>query len=415
MTIGLAGSPIGPAAAQTPPAADAPAPEASVETPAIIPEGADVPLPPAGAPTDAAEAPAPDEAAPPSYTLPSVAPRAPDRIPVPNAAEIALWSRSGHADASARAFSHWNDAGEIPANCASCHSGEGFRNFHGLDGSEPGLRDEPFAIGGVVDCATCHNTGLTEIREIALPNGMMHPTAPGEQSCMTCHQGRASGQAIADATEAGDPDTPSSDLRFINPHYATAAAMWLGGYAQLGYEYPGRDYEGRFTHAKPVATCAACHDPHSLEVASSTCLTCHDSGDAKEIRISRTSFDGSGARNQGIYLDIQNNARRLHQMVLDYAAEIAGTPMIYDGARHPYFFADANADGVIDEADGRPVAFTDWTPRLLRAAYNWKFVTADRGAHVHNPHYALQLLHDSMADLAGAMGVDFAQTGVRRD
>ncbi|MDO5659177.1 MAG: cytochrome c3 family protein [Paracoccus sp. (in: a-proteobacteria)] len=345
-------------------------------------------------------------AEPSAYRLPSVAPRAPEGIAVPNAAEIALWSRSGHADAASRSFTHWNEAGEIPPVCAACHSGEGFRSFHGLDGSEPGLREEPFAIGGVVDCATCHNSGMSQIREVALPNGLMHPTAPAEASCLTCHQGRASGDAVAQATGDGDPDATNAELRFINPHYATAAAMWLGGYARLGYEYPGQSYEGRFTHARPVATCAACHDPHSLQVSESTCLTCHESGNAREIRISRTSYDGSGDLSQGIWHDIDTNARRLHAMLGDYAREVAGVAMVYDGARHPYFFADANADGVADLVEGRPVAYADWTPRMLRAAYNWKFVTSDKGAHVHNPHYALQLLHDSMADLSAALGVE---------
>ena len=69
---------------------------------------------------------------------------------------------------------------------------------------------------------------------------------------------------------------------------------------------------------------------------------------------------------------------------------------------------DANGDGVADQADGKPVPYNAWTPRLLKAAYNWKFVSSDAGIHVHNPHYALELLYDSMEDLAGPVGIDFA-------
>ena len=42
----------------------------------------------------------------------------------------------------------------------------------------------------------------------------------------------------------------------------------------------------------------------------------------------------------------------------------------------------------------------------MRAAYNWKLVTADGGAFAHNPYYALELLYDSIADIAGPLGVD---------
>ncbi|MDO5603649.1 MAG: cytochrome c3 family protein [Paracoccus sp. (in: a-proteobacteria)] len=387
---------------------------ASAQTPAE-------PAPPDPAIVEQAARVAPGEAENPTgagadapYALPPMTPFAPDQVKIPNAAEIAAWSRSGHADAHSRSFTNWNEQGEIPPVCATCHSGAGFRALYGLDGSEPGMPEHPFPTGGVVDCDTCHNPGIGAITEISLPNGMMHPVRGGEASCLTCHQGRNSGDAIIKAIADRLDDQPDAELRFINPHYAVAAATWLGGYAQLGYEYPGRHYEGRFTHAKPVATCVSCHEPHSLEVRAETCQTCHDSGDSAVIRISRYSHDGSGDLSKGIKADIAANADRLKAMLIDYAAEVAGTPMIYNGERHPYFFADANADGLIDEAEGAPVVYTAWTPRLLKAAYNWKFVTADKGAHVHNPHYAIQLLYDSMEDLSAPMDLDFSGLGLIR-
>ncbi|MDO5704445.1 MAG: cytochrome C [Paracoccus sp. (in: a-proteobacteria)] len=360
---------------------------------------------------------APAEAVPtgetPAYTLPSMAPLNPEQIKIGNAAEIAAWSRSGHADAASRSFTNWNEAGTIPPNCAACHSGAGFRAYHGLDGSAGG-EVPPVPVGGVIDCDTCHNPGIGEIREVRLPNGLMHPVRGGEASCLTCHQGRASGSGIAAAVAEKMEDTPDPGISFINPHYGNAAATWLGGYAGLGYEYDGKTYEGRFTHAPPVETCAACHDPHSLEVAADNCQTCHGATDAMAIRISRLSHDGSGDTTKGIGQDIAANADVLKQLILDYAREVSGRPMIYDGGRHPYFFADANDDGVIDEADGERVAYDAWTPRLLKAAYNWKFVSSDKGVHVHNPHYALQLLYDSAEDLATALGRDFAAMGWAR-
>jgi len=348
------------------------------------------------------------------FVLPRSGPFAPEQIAIPNAAAIAAWSRSGHSNAAAPAFTHWNEEGAIPPVCATCHSGIGFRSFYGLDGSAKGLPEEPVPVGGVVDCDTCHNPNIGAITEIALPSGALHPVIGGEAPCLTCHQGRTAGATVVKAVADKPDDAPDAELRFINPHYAIAAATWLGGYGALGYEYPGKTYSGRFTHAKPVSTCVSCHDPHSLAVAEETCLTCHDTGTPADIRISRQSYDGSGDTAKGISADIHANHDRLKAMLLDYAAKVAGTPMVYDGARHPYFFADANGDGVADQSDGRPTAYNAWTPRLLKATYNWKFVDADHGAHVHNPHYALELLYDSIEDLSAPLGVNIEPLNLLR-
>lgn len=349
------------------------------------------------------------------YVIPEAGPFNPEEIEIKNNAAIADWFRSAHADAAAEAFRHWDGEEEgIRPVCAVCHSGAGFRAFHGLDGSAPGIPDGPIETGGVVDCETCHNPGLSRITEIRMPSGVMHPVDGAEAACMTCHQGRTAGITVADAIGSWADDLPNPDLGFINPHYATAAATWLGGYGGAGVHYDGKTYAGRFFHARPLNSCASCHQPHTLEVAEATCLTCHQTGDPDAIRVSRQSYDGSGDTAKGIRADIDANAARLLAMVGDYGREIAGTGIVYDGARYPYFFADANNDGTADSADGRPVAYKSWTPRMLRAAYNWKLVTADPGAHVHNPAYALQLLYDSIEDLAGPLGVDMGTLGLLR-
>ena len=50
-----------------------------------------------------------------------------------------------------------------------------------------------------------------------------------------------------------------------------------------------------------------------------------------------------------------------------------------------------------------------WTPRLMKAAYNYQFVFKDPGAYAHNPTYATQLLHDALADLGAKVKVDIAK------
>ena len=353
-----------------------------------------------------------EEAVP--FVLPKSGPFTPAEIKIDNDKAIADWFRSAHANAAAEAFRHWDEDGEIRAACATCHSGEGFRDFHGLDGSAAGVVDGTIDTGGVVDCGTCHNAGLADIASITFPSGLVHPVQGVEASCLTCHQGRTAGVNVASAIEGLPEDEPNAELRFINPHYATAAATWLGGYGEAGFHYAGREYSGRFFHARPVASCNSCHEPHTLEVQFEPCLTCHQADSPQEIRISRQSYDGSGDTGVGIRSDIQANARRLLTMIEDYSRDVVAVPVIYDGNRYPYFFTDANGDGEIDMAEGRPVAYGSWTPRSLRAAYNWKLVTADPGNYAHNPAYALELLYDSIADLAGPLGVDVKALGILR-
>jgi hypothetical protein len=369
--------------------------------------------------TPSAETPATEDAAPaaekPVLIFPKSGPFNPENIDIPNYKMIEAWSRSGHANQSAEAFSHWNSEGEIPPECSVCHSGAGFRSLYGLDGSAKGMPAHPIPVGGVVDCETCHNPKLSTITEITFPSGIKHPVVGVEAACMSCHQGRESGLSVAKATMGKSDDTPDPKLRFINPHYFIGGATWLGGPGQVGYQYPDKSYSGRFPHAKPIASCVSCHDPHSLEIAQDTCVTCHRTGNPADIRVAHVSFDGSGNLEKGIKADIDANADKLKQAFLAYAATIAGTPMVYDGGRYPYFFADANNDGLIDQdAEKKAVSYASWTPRLLKAVYNWKVVDADPGIYAHNPYYAFELLYDSVQDLASVEGMDVDMTGMLR-
>lgn len=348
------------------------------------------------------------------FALPKSGPFTPADIKIDNDKAISDWFRSAHANAAAEAFRHWDEDGEIRPACATCHSGEGFRDFHGLDGTPAGVVDGPINVGGVVDCGTCHNSGLAEITEITFPSGLVHPVQGVEASCLTCHQGRTAGVTVEKAITGLDLDAADASLRFINPHYATAAATWLGGYGGAGYQYPGLSYTGRFFHARPVSSCNSCHEPHTLEIDFTPCTTCHQADSPQDIRIARQSYDGSGNTTVGIRSDIEANADRLLDMIRSYAREVVGVALIYDGTRYPYFFADANGDGAIDMAEGAPVAYRSWTPRSLRTAYNWKLVAADPGNYAHNPEYTLELLYDSIADLSGPLGIQMEDLNLRR-
>ena len=319
---------------------------------------------------------------------------------------IQSWVGSAHADAAAEAFAHWNGEGEVPANCATCHSGAGFRDFYGLDGSAAGSIEATIEPGGVVDCDTCHTPGIEGIAQITFPSGISVPPLADAATCMTCHQGRSSGPTLAARYDGMDPDTPDAQLSFQNPHYAAAAATNFGTDVKGLYEYEGLAYVARFGHAPSADTCATCHDPHTLEIAVETCATCHTQSAPEDIRLSTDArdYDGDGDVTEGIAHEIEALRLMLQDEILAYAETVSGTAIGYANS-YPYYFTDTNGDGTISEDEAQfPNAYNAWTPRLLAAAYNFQFVTKDPGGYAHNPHYTLQALHDSIADLATASG-----------
>jgi hypothetical protein len=321
------------------------------------------------------------------------------------AAAVQAWVQSAHGDAAAEAFAHWNGEDEVPAACAVCHSGAGFRDFHGLDGTAMGSVDQTIAPGGVVDCDTCHVEGAAAISEVTFPSGITVAALPNAGTCLTCHQGRASGSGLRASFGDADPDGVNPDLRFQNPHYAAAGATTFGSEVAGLYEYLGQSYDGRFSHTGPITTCSSCHDPHSLEVRTEGCLTCHENGDPATIRISRIDYDGDGDVTEGIAAEVEGLRQLLAAEIAAYAAEVGGGPIVYGPGRYPYFFADTNGNGTLeDDEANRGNGYVGWTPRLLAAAYNFQFVTGDPGGFAHNPNYTLQALHDSIMDLAEAAG-----------
>ena len=107
-------------------------------------------------------------------------------------------------------------------------------------------------------------------------------------------------------------------------------------------------------------------------------------------------YDGDGDAKEGMQAEFAGLQEKLLTAIKAYAKEVAKADIGYDAATYPYFFADTNANGKLDEGE-RPYA--TWTPRLLKAAYNYQVAGKDPGAFAHNAKYIIQLLHDSIADL----------------
>ncbi len=337
-----------------------------------------------------------------------------------------LWEKSGHADFDAIAFNDWNDANppEVPSTCAKCHSTPGYLDFLGVDGSTVGKVDKNAPIGTVVSCTACHNSATATLDTVTFPSGAVVTGLGDESRCMLCHQGREStvsvDKAIADNVSYVDADSKGDGkLGFKNIHYFAAGATLFGGQVKGGYQYAGKHYDGRFPHAQGFQNCNNCHDPHTLEVQTAQCATCHagatDLAKVEEIRMpgSGVDFDGDADIEEGIKEELETLSDKLYAAMQSYAKTVIGTGIVYSSAAYPYYFKDTNGNGLPD-ADETVSAnkFAPWTPRLLKAAFNYQYAHKDPGAFAHNAKYIVQLLYDSMEDLGTKVTVNM--TGLHR-
>jgi hypothetical protein len=324
------------------------------------------------------------------------------------------WLDSGHADAEAEAFVHWNeeDPAVIPPACANCHSDAGYQDFLGADGSAVGAVDaEIKAPAGALTCKTCHNDTAVELSSVTFPSGVTVEGLGGEARCMVCHQGREAKTTVDAAIEKAalaDEDTVAAPdaLGFRNIHYFAAAATLYGSQVKGGYEYEGKAYDWKNDHVEGFDTCIGCHNPHTLEVKVENCTMCHTDvaavEDLKNVRepSSIMDYDGDGDVSEGMFYEIEGLQAMLMSAMQAYSKEVAGAMIAYSPAAYPYFFNDKNEDGTLgdDEAvmDNR---YATWTPRLLKAAYNYQVSVKDPGAFAHGNKYIVQLLYDSIEDL----------------
>jgi hypothetical protein len=335
-------------------------------------------------------------------------------LPTTEIPYYAEWASSPHAKRGAEPFNHWNKEGSIPVACARCHSTPGFLDYLGADGTAAGVVDHPAPIGTVITCVACHNSRTRALTSVTFPSGLKVENQGADARCMSCHQGVESTDSVARATEGLGDDAAEPKLQFINVHYAAAGATLYGAEARVGYEYPGKSYAGRFQHRAPYNHCTGCHETHTVEIKFRDCAACHrevsDKASLHRIRTSTIDRDGNGDVNEGIAQEIDHLRDRLLAAITDYAKTVANKPIAYKLEDYPYFFVDTNGNGVVDADEAKfPNRYNAWTPRLLRAAYNYQFVTKDPAAFAHNPTYAIQLLHDSLGDLGAKIRVDMGK------
>lgn len=332
----------------------------------------------------------------------------------PGVPYLEAWEKGPHSQAEKEAFVHWDedDPKEVPANCAQCHTTTGYQEYVATGAVEKG---QP--TGQVITCEACHSPAAVALDKVTFPSGVEITGLGGEARCMVCHQGResmvsvdkkledykAADPAAADKVPAPIKNAAGTDapMGFTNIHYKAAAATLYGSQVMGGYQYAGKTYDFKNAHVEQADTCIECHDSHTGEVQVETCKLCHEdqvktAADVAKIRYAITSakdYDGDGDIKEPIKGEVEGLQAALLKTIQAYAKEVGGAEIKYDGATYPYFMG----------ADGK--AYTKWTPRLLKAAYNYQFSLKDPGQYAHNSRYNIELLYDSIEDLNAAAGL----------
>jgi hypothetical protein len=304
---------------------------------------------------------------------------------------------AGHFAGNTEAFRHWDeDEYTIPASCAKCHSAGGMAEFI----REGAVVSKPASNGFM--CSTCHDEAnwpnRYAVTTVPFPSGasitFSKPDAEGKlipddsNLCLECHQGRESTTSVNKALAGKDLDTVDAKIRFLNIHYFAAGATLFGNEAKGAYQYEGKEYLGRHAHVENGFTCTSCHDVHALEVKTEACATCHGTDQVEAIRFGDpVDYDGDGNTTEGIAGEIETLSEALWAQIETYAAANGGP--IEHKATYPYYFG----------ADGK--AYAAYTPRLLRAVFNYQYSQKDPGAFAHNGKYVIQFLIDSIEDLGG--------------
>ena len=339
------------------------------------------------------------------------------------------WTASGHADMTGLA---WEEEGGLAASrsCKRCHTTTGYverlADPVAYDASSTPVAQ--YVTGSqkeMLYCNACHSDSSFSRRtftNVAFPSGYTADMGDDSNLCMGCHQGRSAGSGPASGTSvlANKVATPApGGYTFTNIHYFAAAASLFGSDVKGGYEYAGREYEGKnlfSAHNGRRDTCIKCHlregkaeyPDHRMSPQISDCSACHGGiTDFKDIRPSTygTDYDGDSSATEGLYYELEGLRTALLTAIQTYALNsntVQHLAIGYDGNTNPYWFKDTNLNGTIETDEAvTGNRYNKFDARLLEAAYNYQVSTKEPCGHIHNFKYMGQLLYDSIEDLGG--------------
>ncbi len=337
------------------------------------------------------------------------------------------------------------NTGHNSGECARCHTGAGFKDYIGADGSADnhlagytgaapvtaaGVLDVTTTVANGFNCTQCHNgatvLGGGTLATVQLPqvsgNGITVTVDKVAAICGQCHTGARNGRNIAQlGFQLGAPTDWDAQLavannKVVRPHYLSALSTFLGEDAGVYAQIAGNNYTARNQHGGLTA-CTACHDPHTGRLPEdkdilAKCGGCHNDEltglpvttfaqleDSRQFGF-EGDIDGDGTA-EPLNVEIAGLKAKLNTALQNYALNVGGKAICVAAgssglADSAYILVDS---GVACGTAPNNGAYVNFTGRSLRAAFNIMAITNDPGAWAHNPRYAIEILYDTIADL----------------
>jgi hypothetical protein len=332
---------------------------------------------------------------------------------------------------------HFAASGHNSGVCARCHTGDGFRDLIGADGStvdvlnvqygsSAGAATQRTSFNSGFRCNACHNgatvLGGGSLNQHKFPSGNVLTLDGKTAICAQCHDGGRPGYEISQvaaqlAGNAGpDAQLATTANKTVRAHYFPAASTLYGKEAANWAQYAGMNYTGRNDHGGQNG-CVFCHDAHTGDLPADgaaanqiggKCGVCHfnEAGATistlAELQETRQfgfegDIDGNGAE-ESLQVEINGLGSTLYQAIQAYAANVSNTPICNPTPTDNKVYVQANTTDACGTG-ANATAYNKFTPRLLNAVYNFLMYQQDPGTWAHNPRYTIEVLFDAITDL----------------
>jgi len=284
--------------------------------------------------------------------------------------------------------------------CADCHSSQGFQEVVATGNWDNPAPSSPLPA----NCYTCHEIHETYTEADwafrVADDGIElrvneHVTNQNDaNTCVQCHQSRIA-EPVLDLADLATEVTITN--KRYGPHHGPQGNMQAGMGNSGAYELAGNDYANSVHATSTDVNCVSCHMASNAGSTGNLALGEH----SKNVGTGSWDDDTRKINANGCvtcHTDLTNN---------DAATAFVATARETNLAAIAELGAKLYELGYLDDdnyiANGNETVSSDnplvTTTEHAAAIYNYKFVSEDNSALIHNPMYAKALVANSLAAL----------------